>query len=209
MNLVNSMIFRLLPVTSSRTQRWVAHGRSKISFMFLFHELIRCLASSLSSFQMLLPLTKVTIVEHIQPHSNGSWKAGELLVQFHSILDKHPFLYPQVKICAAIFLQPVTNVLGFWNPRKIISIQLDRRKKVSVVTVKGHAHSLALLRVSISTEYKLVLLGMHLAEVDHLLQPLQLGGQDQDIISVGKGTKEVSTNSAAITTAHQRLNHRI
>ena len=99
--------------------------------------------------------------------------------------------------------------VGFWDPRKIISFQLDRRQKFSVVTVKGHAHSLAFLRLSISSEYEVVLIGMHLVEVDHLLQPLHLGGQDQDIISVGKGTKEVSTNSAAITTVHQRLKDRI
>ena len=55
-NLLSSISFRILPLTSSRIQRCVDQGRSKITLMFLFQAAYKSFASWLSSFQKLLPL---------------------------------------------------------------------------------------------------------------------------------------------------------
>ena len=113
--------------------------------------------------------TEVAVVQHIQPPPDGSWKAGELLTELHCSLDENPLLHSEVSVSATIFMQGVSNVLSFLDPRKIVFIQLDMGQICPAVTVESYTHGLALLGVNVSAEHQTVLLGMLLADVDHLL----------------------------------------
>ena len=64
-------------------------------------------------------------------------------------------------------MEIICNVLGLWNPWKVIIIQLDWSKLVPIAVVESHA----LLWVRIRAEDKVFVLGMLLANADHLLKP--------------------------------------
>ena len=102
---------------------------------------------------------------HVQQIS----KAGKLLIELHCSLDENPLLHSEVSVSATIFMQGVSNVLSFLDPRKIVFIQLDMGKICSAVTVESYTYGFALLGVNVSAEHETVLLSMLLADGDHLL----------------------------------------
>ena len=151
--------------------------------------------------------TEVAVVEQVQSHLQGSWKSLEFLIELHGSLDEHAFLNSQVKICCPILVEIISNVLGLGNPWQIFIIQLDWSKLVPCTAVECHAHGFALPRVWVSAEDQVVVLGMLLADADHLLEPLDRCGHNQDVICIGNCTKEVCSNCTAIATSPERLKH--
>ena len=79
---------------------------------------------------------EVTVVQHIESHLVISWKRMILLPKLHCSLDKDPLFHSDIKISCPILMEVITNVLGLFDPRKVVTTKLNWSKVVFSAAIK-------------------------------------------------------------------------